>query len=64
MFNLYTHHSTQKTELDSEKGRVKIGGRNINTTYADDTTLLMIPSHYQKIALKIGIIKQNNATTA
>lgn len=41
VFNLYIGHNIQKTGLDSEEKRVKIGERNINDLrYADDTILL------------------------
>ena len=41
LFNWYTEHIIYKTELDSEEGRLKIGGRNINNLkYADDSILL------------------------
>lgn len=38
LFNLYAEHIIQKTRLHSEKGRVKVGRKNIsNLRNADDT---------------------------
>ena len=46
LFNMCAEHSIRKIRLDSDEGRVKIGGRNINNLrYADENLLLVESSN-------------------
>ena len=40
LFNLYAEHIMRKARLDELQARIKIGGRNNNLRYVDDTTLM------------------------
>ena len=40
LFNLYAEYIIQNAGLDEAQAGIKIGGRNINLRYADDTTLM------------------------
>lgn len=53
LYNMYAEFLIGKTELDSEKGGVKTGGRNFGKLrYIDDTTLLTESSNYLKQLLR------------
>ena len=40
MFNLHGEHIMRNAGLDELQARIKIGGRNNNLRYSDDTTLM------------------------
>ena len=40
LFNLYAEYILRNAGLDESQAGLKIDGRNINFTYADDTTLM------------------------
>ena len=40
LFNLYAEHIMRNAGLDELQAEIKIGGRNNNLRYADDTTLM------------------------
>ena len=40
LFNLNTEHIMRKARLDELQAGIKIGRRNINVRYVDDTTLM------------------------
>ena len=40
LFNLNTDHIMRKARLDELQAGIKIGRRNINVRYVDDTTLM------------------------
>ena len=40
LFNFYAEHIMRNAGLEETQAGIKIGGRNINLTYTDDTTLM------------------------
>ena len=40
LFNLYAEHIMRNSGLDELQAGIKIGGKNINFRYVDDTTLM------------------------
>ena len=41
LFNLHAEYITRNARLDEAQAEIKIAGRNINSRYADDTTLMV-----------------------
>ena len=51
LFNLHTEYIMQNARLDEAQAGIKIARRNINNSYADDTTLIVLfpgASHEQR----------------
>ena len=69
LFNLYAKYIMRNAGLDESQAGLKIDGRNINFTYADDTTLMTeseeelksllmkVKEESEKIGLKLNIQK-------
>ena len=53
LFNSYAEYIIRNTGLEEAQAGIKIGGRNINLRYADDTTLMAEKEELKSILMKV-----------